>query len=159
VLRQLHVAQDLGARAVLVSPMLIGLPAFWELCQEHAAIPVIAHPSFGGVQRFAPEALFGRLLRLFGADAVIYVNFGSRFARSRESCRTVAERLLEPWDSVLPALPVPAGGIAVESAREMIDFYGTDTMLLVGGSLQVDPTPAVVAQRCRTFVEAARGAD
>ena len=34
-----------------------------------------------------------------------------------------------------PALPVPAGGMALARVPEILDFYGPDTMLLIGGSL------------------------
>ena len=155
IFRQLRFAEDAGARAVLVSPMLVGLPVFWELCQRRASIPVLAHPAFAGAQRIAPEVVFGRLFRLFGADAVIYVNFGSRFSYSREACRTIADRLLEPMGGVLPSLPVPAGGILVEGVTEVLDFYGRDAMLLVGGNLQVEPD--AIFERSRAFVEAVRG--
>jgi ribulose-bisphosphate carboxylase large chain len=33
------------------------------------------------------------------------------------------------------ALPVPAGGMTLERTAEILDFYGEDTMLLIGGSL------------------------
>lgn len=154
VFDQLRIAEDLGARAVMVSPMLIGLPAFWELCQQRASVPVLAHPSFGGAQRIAPTLLFGALFRLFGADAVIYVNFGSRFSISPRVCRALSDRLKAEWGPLAPSLPVPAGGIAVESASEVVDFYGRDSMLLIGGSLQVDPDAVEV--RARAFVEAVR---
>jgi ribulose-bisphosphate carboxylase large chain len=151
---QLQVAEELGARAVMASPMLIGLPVFWELCQQHASVPVLAHPSFGGAQRIAPALLFGALFRLLGADAVIYVNFGSRFSYSPQVCRAIADRLKADWGPLAPALPVPAGGIAVESASDVVDFYGRDAMLLIGGSLQVDPD--AIEARSREFVEAVR---
>jgi ribulose-bisphosphate carboxylase large chain len=152
--RGLEFAREAGARAVMASPMLIGLPAFWELCRE-AGVPVIAHPAFAGALRIAPETLFGRLYRLFGADAVIYVNFGSRFSQSEEVCRRLSDRLLAPWGGVRPALPVPAGGIAVESAGKVAEFYGSDAMLLVGGSLQIEE--AALLERARRFVEAVHG--
>ena len=148
--QNLHFAQERGARAVMAAPMLIGLPAFWELCQVRTAVPVLAHPAFGGAQRLAPEALWGRLVRLFGADAVIFVSFGSRFAASREACRRLAANLRDPWEPVLPALPVPAGGIAAENAAEVVACYGRDSMLLVGGSLQAGP--GSVAERSRELV-------
>jgi ribulose-bisphosphate carboxylase large chain len=34
-----------------------------------------------------------------------------------------------------PALPVPAGGMTIERTAEILDFYGPDTMLLIGGNL------------------------
>lgn len=151
VLRGLRFAEECGAKAVMVSPMLVGLPFFWELVHRHASVPVLAHPAFAGVQRFAPEALFGRLLRLFGADAVIFVSFGSRFARGRDACRELARRLVEPMGGMPPSLPVPAGGIRLDSAAEVVRFYGRDAMLLVGGDLQVEPDR--VAERARAFAE------
>lgn len=153
---QLRFAEQRGARAVMVSPMLIGLPVFWELCQRRASVPVLAHPAFGGVWRMAPELLFGKLYRLFGADAVIYVSFGSRFRRTRASCRRLADALLAPWGGLRPALPVPAGGISLASAAEVVGFYGRDSMLLIGGDLQIEP--GAIGRRSRAFVEAVRQA-
>ena len=33
------------------------------------------------------------------------------------------------------AVPVPAGGMTVDRVPEMLEFYGTDVMLLIGGGL------------------------
>jgi ribulose-bisphosphate carboxylase large chain len=151
----LRFAEDSGARAVMASPMLIGLPVFFELCRA-AGVPVIAHPAFGGALRIAPEALFGTLFRLFGADAVIFVSFGSRFSQSEATCRRIAERLRGPLGELRPALPVPAGGIALESAAKAVEFYGRDAMLLVGGDLQLGPHG--ILERGRRFVDAVREA-
>lgn len=156
VLRGLDAAQRAGARAVMLSPMLVGLPFFWELVHRHADVPVLAHPAFGGALRIAPVALFGRLLRAYGADAVIFVSFGSRFSASRDACSKLATRLREPRHGLLPALPVPAGGIRLENAAEVVAFYGPETLLLVGGDLQIEP--ASVFERARRFVQAVGGA-
>jgi ribulose-bisphosphate carboxylase large chain len=154
IFEQLAVAQDQGVRAVMVSPMLIGLPTFWELCRERASVPVLAHPAFGGMQRMAPPVLFGKIFRLYGADAVIFVNFGSRFSPGEQVCRDLAGALVAPWSGLQTSLPVPAGGIAIENVAEVLDFYGRDTMMLVGGNLQVDPL--TVPQRSREFAETVR---
>jgi ribulose-bisphosphate carboxylase large chain len=148
-------AEDAGAQAVMASPMLIGLPAFFELCRR-SGVPVIAHPAFGGALRIAPETLFGKLFRLFGADAVIFVSFGSRFSQSEDACRRIAERLRGPLGGCPPALPVPAGGIALENAAKVVELYGRDAMLLVGGSLQLEA--GAVLERSRRFVAAVREA-
>jgi len=34
-----------------------------------------------------------------------------------------------------PSLPVPAGGMTIARVPEMLDFYGSDVMLLIGGAL------------------------
>lgn len=156
VFRQLEVAQRLGARAVMASPMLIGLPVFWELCQQRASVPVLAHPAFSGSIRIAPELLFGKLYRLFGADAVIFLHHQSRFPVSEESCRTTAERLTGKWGDIETSLPVPAGGIELDTVADVLGFYGDEAMLLVGGSLQRDPS--AVFERSREFVETVHAA-
>lgn len=135
MLAQAALANRAGARMVLVAPMLSGMPVLAELVREHLTVPVLAHPSFAGALRIAPPLLMGTLFRLFGADAVIFPNHGGRFSYDAATCRTLAQRAIEPLANVRPALPVPAGGMAVERVEEMIAFYGRDVLLLVGGAL------------------------
>jgi ribulose-bisphosphate carboxylase large chain len=145
---QLDFVQERGARAFMASPMLIGLPAFHELCGR-SDVPVLAHPAFGGAQRFAADFLFGSILRLYGADAVIFVGYAGRFATPREVCASLVERLRAPWGGLRPALPVPGGGVELENTDEQLDFYGPDTMLLSGGSLQLEE--GRLQERARAF--------
>ena len=152
---QLDFAQEHGARAVMVSPMLIGLPAFHEMCHTRCEVPLLAHPSFGGAQRFAADFLFGSLLRLYGADAVIFVGHAGRFATPPDVCKSLAGRLRADWGAVMPALPVPGGGVELDNTDELLDFYGHDTMLLSGGSLQLEE--GRVLQRARAFAERVAG--
>ena len=156
VFGQLRLAEDCGARAVMVSPLLLGLPTFWELCQRRASVPVFAHPSLGGALRCAPEMLFGKLLRLYGADAVIFVGYGGRFSTPRQACAGIASNLRGSWGGLAPSLPVPGGGIALENAAELISFYGRDVMLLVGGSLLREE--GRIVERSRALVDAVREA-
>ncbi|MEM7410254.1 MAG: RuBisCO large subunit C-terminal-like domain-containing protein [Myxococcota bacterium] len=155
VFDELRLAEDLGARAVMASPMLIGLPTFSEICAR-SSVPVLAHPSHGGAVAYAPELLFGKLLRLYGADAVIFVGYGGRFETPRPACASIADGLRAPWAGLRPSLPVPGGGIELENAAEIVSFYGRDTMLLVGGSLQLDD--AGPEARSRAFVQAVHDA-
>jgi ribulose-bisphosphate carboxylase large chain len=153
LLRQQQQAERLGARAVMASPMLVGLPAFAELCRR-SSVPVLAHPSFGGTLRFSADALFGTLYRLYGADAVIFVGYAGRYGTPRNTCRALAEKLRRPQHGLRPALPVPGGGIALEQIPEIVGFYGRDSMLLVGGSLLVAEGPDALLARSRAFVHA-----
>jgi ribulose-bisphosphate carboxylase large chain len=155
VFAQLEFAQKRGARAVMVSPMLIGLPTFWELCHRRASVAVLAHPSHAGSLRYAPEMLFGKLLRLYGADAVIFVGYAGRFGIPRATCAAIAQNLRAAWHGLVPSLPVPGGGIELADVPEVVRFYGRDAMLLVGGSLQLEPDRVV--DRSRAFAEAVRG--
>jgi ribulose-bisphosphate carboxylase large chain len=155
VRRQLERARELGAGAVLAAPLVLGLPAFWELAST-AGIPVLAHPALGGASRFSLGLLLGTILRLYGADAVVFPHAGGRFPFGHELCRELADRLRRPWQGVRAALPVPAGGMSVERVEEMVSFYGGDAMLLVGGTLY--EAGAGLEARARIFVERVRDA-
>jgi len=155
---QLRVARDEGVGAVLVCPMLCGVPTLVELVREEAGVPILAHPAFAGNVRIAPDLLLGRLFRLFGADATIFPNFAGRFSYDRATCLAIADRARENLGHVPPILPVPAGGMATERVDEMIRQFGNDVMLLIGGHLlagAVTPGDSVLA-RAAAFVERVR---
>lgn len=148
--RQARIARDEGVGAVLLAPALIGMPVFHELVATQLRVPVLAHPAYAGATRVAPAFLLGKWFRLLGADAVIYPNYGGRFAYSRSECAAIADAGRGPWAPIRGAMPVPAGGMTVDRVAEMIDFYGADTMLLIGGSL-LQAGDALLA-RTREFV-------
>ncbi len=152
--RQLETAERLGAGAVLVAPLVVGLPAFHELARR-SSVPVVAHPALAGGYRIAAPFLLGTLFRLYGADAVVFPHAGGRFPFDETLCRDLADRLRRPWAGIRRALPVPAGGMSVERVREMLGFYGTEVMLLVGGTLY--RAGERLGERAREFVERVRG--
>ncbi len=157
---QAQVAYEEGVEVVMVSPMLVGLPTFYELVTRHLNMPVLGHPAFAGAARISPTFLFGKLFRLFGCDAVIFPNYGGRFTYSQQVCADLAAAARAPWglgtgNEIKPIFPVPAGGMTVERVGEMIDFYGNDTMLLIGGGL-LTAGDALLA-RSREFVAKVKG--
>jgi ribulose-bisphosphate carboxylase large chain len=133
--RQLAFARGAGVRAVMISPMLVGLPLLHQLATATEGLPILAHPSLGGVLRAREAALFGKLFRWYGADAVIFPHAGGRFSYSAETCRDLAAALRAPHSRAKPAFPVPAGGIGVERVADLLRFYGQECILLIGGSL------------------------
>ncbi len=132
---QLLLARQEGLDTALIAPLLAGPSTLQALVAEFPDIAFLAHPSFAGAARIAPDLLIGKLFRLFGADAVIFPTHGGRFGYTPETCRRLAEAARAPLHDLRPALPVPAGGMALSRVTELLDFYGPDTMLLIGGSL------------------------
>jgi ribulose-bisphosphate carboxylase large chain len=132
---QVAMAQEAGVDTVMVAPMISGFANFHRLVQESPAIAFIAHPTMAGAARIAPALLLGKLFRLLGADAVVFPNHGGRFGYSPETCRALARAALEDRDGLRPTVPVPAGGMTTDRVGEMLDFYGADVMLLIGGAL------------------------
>lgn len=146
-----RVARDEGVRVVLVAPMVVGLPAFRDLVDEFPDFIYLAHPAFGGAARMRPAVLFGKLFRLLGADAPIFVNYGGRFGYSQAECGALAAAARAPWGNLPPALPVPAGGMRLDRVGELLSFYGPDTLLLIGGNLLLAEGEALRA-RAEEFV-------
>jgi ribulose-bisphosphate carboxylase large chain len=157
---QLRIVRGEGVGAVLVCPMLCGVPTLVELVRSEAGVPILAHPAFAGSVRIAPDLLLGRMFRLFGADATIFPNFGGRFSYDRDTCRAIARRAREPLGTLPPILPVPAGGMRIERIDEMIQEFGSDVMLLIGGNLLAAAGTAgdSVLARATTFVGRVRRA-
>ena len=96
---------------------------------------IMTHPALAGVARIAPGLLIGKLFRLFGGDAQVFPSHGGRFGYSRGECATLAANSRLPVAGKRDAMPVPAGGMTLDRVDEILDFYGPDTMLLIGGNL------------------------
>ncbi len=133
--RQLMLAVEEGIGAVLIEPMIIGVSNFHRLVREFPGVAFFAHPAMAGASRIAPPFLLGKLFRLFGASVTVYPNYGGRFSYSPETCKEIAEAARGPWQTLKPCVPAPAGGMTLDRVPELLEFYGPDTMLLIGGSL------------------------
>lgn len=132
--QRLDFAAREGLKVAMLAPALIGVSNFVALKRKHAEFAFFAHPSFTGGGRISPP-LYNKLYRIFGADAVIFPTFGGRFGYSRETCRGIVQGAREPLGALRPACVVPAGGLTLKRVAETLDFYGPDTMLLIGGDL------------------------
>ena len=133
--RQITLAMGEGIEAVMVAPMIIGVSNFHRLVREFPNMAFFGHPAMAGASRIAPPLLLGKLFRLFGADVTIYPNYGGRFSYSAAMSRAVADMARRDWYGLRWCLPCPAGGMTLDRVPEILDFYGPDTMLLIGGSL------------------------
>lgn len=134
VREQLRILGEEGLDTAMVAPAILGLANVQQLRRDHPDIAFLAHPSLAGAARIDPACLT-RLWRLAGVDAVIFPNHGGRFGYSADMCRRIAEAALAPAPGLAAAAPVPAGGMSVARVPEMLDFYGRDVMLLIGGNL------------------------
>jgi ribulose-bisphosphate carboxylase large chain len=148
---QLEIARNAGIDTVMAAPMIAGLANFHRLVRDHPDIAFVAHPTLAGAAIASP-LLFGKLFRMLGADAVIFPNHGGRFGYSPETCRRLASTALADWHGLRRCVPVPAGGMSRDRVAEMLDFYGVDIMLLIGGALleagprMVEATAAFVTE-------------
>ena len=132
---QIGLAMEEGLEAVMVEPMILGLSNFNRLVRDFPGMAFFAHPAMAGAARIAPPLLLGKLFRMFGADATIFPNHGGRFGYSPETCKGIADEARRPWQALKRTMPCPAGGMTIDRVPGILDFFGPDTMLLIGGGL------------------------
>ena len=140
---QMRLAQACGLSCAMLAPMIAGFSTLQTLAREFPDFVLFAHPALSGASRIAPDLLIGKLFPAFGAGGTIFPNYGGRFGYSATTCRRLADNA-----RVAGSLPIPAGGMTLVRTAEILDFYGPDTMLLIGGNL--------LAARDRITDEAAR---
>jgi ribulose-bisphosphate carboxylase large chain len=152
---QIAMARENGLDTAMVAPMLAGLSTVQALAAENRDFAFFAHPTMGGAARIAPPAL-AKLFRLVGGDVGIFPHFGGRFGYLRETCLAVAGALRGEFGGLEAAAPAPAGGMTPQRVPEMLEFYGPDMMLLIGGALLVAP-PEQLTNATADFVRAVAG--
>lgn len=152
--RRLARVEAEGLCVAMLAPALVGVANLVALKRKHARLAFFAHPSFsgGGVS----PILWAKLFRVFGADAVIYPNYASRFDYSEETCRGVVAALTGPLAELAASLPAPGGGLTLARIPELLRFYGRDAILLIGGDLLLAP-PERTSAAARELVEAVAG--
>ncbi|NEV63452.1 RuBisCO large subunit C-terminal-like domain-containing protein [Thiorhodococcus minor] len=156
-----HFAKDAGAGGYLFCPGLCGLDAMRRLADDDGlGLPILAHPAFQGSYCLSADSgaahgvLYGQLNRLGGADATIFPNWGGRFSYTEDECLDIVDGATREMGRIAPIFPVPAGGMRLERVSEMIDFYGPEVILLIGGDLHAQGGDLVAS--CRRFETLAR---
>jgi ribulose-bisphosphate carboxylase large chain len=154
--RRARFAKEHGAGGLLIAPGLTGLDSMRCLAEDATlSLPIFSHPAFQGtyvVSRehgISHEVLFGQLPRLAGADATIYPSFGGRFSFTRAECQSIVRGTQMALGAVRTIFPCPGGGMNLERVPEMLDVYGRDVVLLIGGGLMAQGADLI--ENCRHF--------
>lgn len=157
-------AKECGADGIMIAPGLVSLDIMKELAEDNEiGLPIFSHPAFSGCyainrQGFTFKAYYGQLMRMAGADAVIFPNYRGRFSLSLEDCIAIANAGKEPMGGMKQMFSCPAGGMQLDRIEDMVSNYGKDVLLLIGGGLFT--CGENLAANCRQFtaaVEALRG--
>jgi len=140
--QQIEYALKSGVDGLLLQPVIMGLDLFRSIAEnENYPFLLMAHPSLSGVffssnrEGIAPEILLGTILRLSGADAVIFPDCSGRFPFDEVTCRRISQKLLTPLGETSPSFPIPGGGISLSTMARVRENYSDDTIFLVGSSL------------------------
>jgi ribulose-bisphosphate carboxylase large chain len=142
ILEAAHLAKECGAGALLVMPGVNGFDCLRVLADDETlGLPLIAHPSFLGSHLVNPDQgmdhgiLLGTLARLAGADISIFPHPGGRFSFTEAECAQIRNSCSAELGGLRSIMPSPAGGMTLDRIDEIIEFYGRDVMILIGGAL------------------------
>ena len=155
---RVEAAIEAGAGGLLVLPGITGFDQMRHLAAT-VDVPIMAHPAFLGSFSASPTGgiahgkIYGMLMRLAGADLSIFPNYGGRFSFTRQQCREVANDLSTPLGGLAPAFPAPGGGMTLARVGEIVEFYGNEVALLIGGDLYRGENLADSAAQFRAAVD------
>ena len=164
ILSRARTAKKLGANGFLIAPGLVGFDTMRKIAEDDSlGLPIFSHPAFQGTyvlhadSGISHHVLFGQIARIAGADASIYPNFSGRFCFTKEECSSIAQGTAIPMGTIKPIFPAPGGGMSFERVPEMLEIYGSDVILLIGGGL-FSHGPNLV-ENCRYFRSLVEGLD
>lgn len=135
-------AKSYGAQGILVPPGIVGFDTVHQLAQDDEfGLPIMSHPSFLGSFVTSQDngihhgVLFGQFMRLAGVDASVFPNYGGRFSFTPEECTSIIHGTEVPMGTVRSIFPTPGGGMTLDRVPEMLQMYGPNVILLIGGGL------------------------
>lgn len=134
--------KELGAGALLACPLLIGIDTVRLLADsDDIGLPIMVHPSFSGsfvissMSGISHFVLYGQIMRLAGADATVFPNYGGRFSFSREECSEIASGCSIDMGHIAAIFPSPGGGMTEDRMKDIFQVYGKEFIVLIGGGL------------------------
>ncbi|MCM3490532.1 2,3-diketo-5-methylthiopentyl-1-phosphate enolase [Alkalihalophilus marmarensis] len=142
-------AIELGAPALLFNVFTYGLDVLQGLREDpEIDVPILAHPAFSGAitssSRYGVSnpLLLGKLLRMAGADLVLFPSPYGSVAMPKQETLQIAQALRTAEEPYAQAFPVPSAGIHPGMTAQLIEDFGIDTVINAGGGIHGHPEGA-----------------
>jgi 2,3-diketo-5-methylthiopentyl-1-phosphate enolase len=146
MLEQAKYFSDAGATCLLLNVAPYGFDILHRISADpEVNIPVMAHPSFTGA--FYPSTyyglsaplLLGKLMRLSGADIVLFPSPYGSVAIPKDEALNIATQLKSPNNIHRPAFPTPSAGIHPGLVPTLYRDFGDDFIVNAGGGIHGHP--------------------
>lgn len=138
-----------GAGCLLFNALAYGLPMLAALARDpEVTAPLMAHPALAGGMALEPthgiaaHLLLGKLMRVAGADLVLFPSPYGSVGLKRESALSLSFALTRPLHAMKPSFPVPSAGITPGLVPQLLADYGTDVVVNAGGAVHGHPDGA-----------------
>lgn len=136
---------DLGAGALLFNVFAYGYDVLQELAADsRIQVPIMAHPAVSGAlfgapnYGLGPDIVLGKLLRLAGADIVIYPAAYGSVTLSVEEGSKLAYELRKPLP-IRESFPCPSAGVHPGMVHRLVQDLGIDFIVNAGGGIHGHP--------------------
>lgn len=155
-------AVEWGASALLFNVFAYGLDVLQTLAEDpDISVPIMAHPAVSGALTASPHygfshsLLLGKLLRLAGADWVLFPSPYGSVALEKKDALGIAEALTASFPPLKRAFPVPSAGIHPGLVPLILQDFGIDSVINAGGGVHGHPGGAAAGGRAfRQAIEA-----
>lgn len=135
-----------GANALLFNVLSYGYDVLHELSKDpEINVPIAAHPALAGAFYPSPHygigasLLLGKLMRLAGADLVLFPSPYGSVVMPKEENLAVKDALLSPLHGLKTSFPVPSAGIHPGLVPLILKDFGTDVVVNAGGGIHGHP--------------------
>lgn len=151
-------AIELGANAFLFNVLPYGFDALHRLSEDpEITVPIMAHPALAGAiypsphHGIAASVLLGKLMRIAGADFVLFPSPYGSVAMEREDTLAIADHLRNDLKSeqelIKASFPVPSAGIHPGITPLLYEDFGLDSIMNAGGGIHGHPDGASAGGR------------
>ncbi|CAH8714078.1 2,3-diketo-5-methylthiopentyl-1-phosphate enolase [Paenibacillus thiaminolyticus] len=152
-------AIEAGANAFLFNVLAYGYDVLHALSSDpDISVPIAAHPAMAGSMYPSPhhgiaaQLLLGKLMRLAGADLVLFPSPYGSVTMPAEDTFAIRDALTQPDMALLRSFPVPSAGIHPGIVPLIIRDFGTDVIVNAGGGIHGHPLGTAAGGRA--FVQA-----
>ena len=154
---------ELGCNAIMVNFTPVGLSAV-RMLAEHPDInvPIWAHPAYAGAvyqshySGLSSWLHLGKLLRIAGADMLVYASAYGKVTILKERYVRVAQALQAPFYHLKPILPAPGAGMNHALVYHTLADIGPNSIIGAGGAIHGHPMGAQAgAHSMRLVIDAA----
>lgn len=143
-----------GANALLLNVLAYGYDVLHRLAADpDIRVPILAHPALAGAVYPSPQygigapVLLGKLMRLAGADLVLYPSAYGPVAMERAETLAIAAELRGPAPGLKRAFPVPSAGIHPGLVPQLYADLGNDQVINAGGGIHGHPDGSAAGGR------------
>ncbi len=132
-----------GAECFLLNVLSYGFGVLEEVAE--VGVPIMAHPALAGALGGSPQtgisyaALLGTLMRLGGADIVLFPSSYGTMALPSADTQKIGEELTKDLGGLKKTFPGPSAGIHPGLVPQILKDYGSDVIINAGGGVHGHP--------------------